>query len=377
MKRVIFALLAIFAAVSTTSFAAVGDVREIKLGTGATQYQILVPFPASGTQCIRFMDGASGIVPPGAGSTTLGCWDLGTGFTIVGNTISADGSPGPTGATGATGPTGAAGAQGPQGDAGPTGATGAQGIQGIQGVTGATGATGPAGTTDYTQLINIPSTFAPSSHTHPASQISDSTATGRAVMTATDAASARTAIGAGTGNGSVTSVAAGTGLSGGTITTTGTISMPNTGTAGTYSGVTTDAQGRVTAGTAISINDAPSRALVTSTSATGFQVSSTRNATVCYEGQIQTTSSIGGPSSGSIFLETANTNSTTPGDWSKIAEQTSANTITLAIVLQSVDGESWSICRTVAAGKYVRIRSQVNQGTVTFTINTNQQEVTL
>lgn len=37
-------------------------------------------------------------------------------------------------------------------------------------------------------------------HTHTASQISDSTATGRSVVTATDAAAARTAIGAGTSN---------------------------------------------------------------------------------------------------------------------------------------------------------------------------------
>lgn len=48
--------------------------------------------------------------------------------------------------------------------------------------------------------------------------------------------------------GTVTSVIAGTGLSGGTITGSGTISLPNTGTAGTYGAVTTDAQGRVTAG---------------------------------------------------------------------------------------------------------------------------------
>lgn len=51
--------------------------------------------------------------------------------------------------------------------------------------------------------------------------------------------------------GTVTSITAGTGLSGGVITTTGTISMPATGTAGTYGdathipSVTTDAQGRV------------------------------------------------------------------------------------------------------------------------------------
>lgn len=49
---------------------------------------------------------------------------------------------------------------------------------------------------------------------------------------------------------SAVSISAGAGLTGGgDITASRTISMPNTGTAGTYRSVTTDAQGRVTAGT--------------------------------------------------------------------------------------------------------------------------------
>lgn len=123
--------------------------------------------------------------------------------------------------------------------------------------------------------------------------------------------------------------------------------------------------------------NAPSRSIVTSTSSTGFQVSLTRSAIVCYEGVIQTTSTIGGPASGSVFLETADTNSTTPGDWTKIAEQTSSQTITLAIALQSVDGEAWSLTRVIPAGKYVRIRSQTNSGAVSISINANQQETIL
>lgn len=50
----------------------------------------------------------------------------------------------------------------------------------------------------YSALTGIPSTFAPAAHTQAASTISDSTAVGRAVLTAIDAAAARTAIGAGT-----------------------------------------------------------------------------------------------------------------------------------------------------------------------------------
>jgi hypothetical protein len=50
-------------------------------------------------------------------------------------------------------------------------------------------------------LANKPLTFPPSPHSHPASQLSDSTVVGRAVITAADATAARAAIGAGTGNG--------------------------------------------------------------------------------------------------------------------------------------------------------------------------------
>lgn len=176
-------------------------------------------------------------------------------------------------------------------------------------------------------------------------------------------------------SGTVTSVTAGTGLSGGVITTTGTISLPNTGTAGTYANVTTDAQGRVTAGTNKSLNDSPGRTLVTSTSATGFQVSSTRLAQVCYEGSISTTSTIGGPSAASVFLETADTNSTTPTDWTIKAAQTYSNNITLAIVLNQVQGNNWAICRYIPAGKFVRIRSGSITGTASVSLNSTQQEV--
>lgn len=50
----------------------------------------------------------------------------------------------------------------------------------------------------YSSLSGIPSTFTPAAHSQAASTISDSTVTGRAVLTAADAAAARTAIGAGT-----------------------------------------------------------------------------------------------------------------------------------------------------------------------------------
>lgn len=121
----------------------------------------------------------------------------------------------------------------------------------------------------------------------------------------------------------------------------------------------------------------PSRAVVTSISATGFQISSTRDALACYEGSIVTTSSIGGGASGTVFLETADTNSTTPGDWTEVARQTGANTVALALTLQNINTQSWNLARIIPAGKFVRIRTLVNTGTVTFSINAAQQETLL
>lgn len=98
--------------------AAVGDLRDIKLGNGATQYQLTVPFPAPGTKCLRFMDGADGALL----NTTIGCFDMGAGFTVTGNTLDVSAVPGPAGADGAqgvAGPAGATGATGPQGPPAP------------------------------------------------------------------------------------------------------------------------------------------------------------------------------------------------------------------------------------------------------------------
>jgi hypothetical protein len=47
----------------------------------------------------------------------------------------------------------------------------------------------------YADLIDKPTTFTPSAHQHVATDVSDSTPTGRSVLTAADAAAARAAIG--------------------------------------------------------------------------------------------------------------------------------------------------------------------------------------
>ncbi|MNJ98464.1 hypothetical protein D3C87_162300 [compost metagenome] len=60
-----------------------------------------------------------------------------------------------------------------------------------------------------------------------------------------------------TSGGTITGVTAGTGLSGGGTTGTVTLSLPNVGTVGTYTKVTTDAQGRVASGGPLTAADIP------------------------------------------------------------------------------------------------------------------------
>jgi hypothetical protein len=213
----------------------------------------------------------------------------------------------------------------------------------------------------YGSLTGIPSTFAPASHTQAWSTIT---------------ATPTTLGGYGVTDGVTTSTLASYATT--ASVTAGLATKFNTpaGTAAQY--VRGDgALATLPTVQAISINDSPGRALVTTTTATGFQVSATRVSKVCYEGSFSTTSTIGGPSSASVFLETADTNSTTAGDWTIKAQQTYTNTITLAVVLNQVQGNNWALCRYIPAGKYVRIRSGSITGTASATINTTQQETLL
>ncbi|MFE2994291.1 hypothetical protein ACFXG4_05075 [Nocardia sp. NPDC059246] len=122
---------------------------------------------------------------------------------------------GPQGVQGIQGPQGVqgpVGEQGVQGVPGAVGGTGPKGDQGIQGPAGPKGDTGPAGSSAWGDITGKPSTFPPDTHTHPATDIADSSAVGRAVVKAVDGPAARTAIGA---VGTSRQIATGTGLSGG------------------------------------------------------------------------------------------------------------------------------------------------------------------
>lgn len=166
--------------------------------------------------------------------------------------------------------------------------------------------------------------------------------------------------------GTVTSVTAGTGLAGGTITTTGTISLPNTGTAGNYANVTTDTQGRVTAGTNRSQASA-ARALNTA-----FQISATRDAWVSYSVQITVTASIAGGQNGDVILEIASDSGFTTGVQT-LAINGLGQTYSVAIALQGVQPQTGVVTGYVPAGYYARLRTVSNTGAPSFSYRAGQE----
>lgn len=277
--------------------------------TGATGQQ--------GIQGVQGIKGDTGDTGPTGAQGPQGIQGQ-TGATGPASTVPGpQGAQGLTGATGSAGPAGAKGDKGDPGSQGPIGLTGAQGATGLTGATGATGSQGPQG---------IQGAIGANGATGPA------------------------------GPGSVVSVTAGTGLSGGTITTAGTISLPNTGTAGSYNTVTTDAQGRVVSGTSRSFAQ-PARALNTA-----YQVSATQDAQVTYTVDISVTSLLLVGSSGRVYLEYADNSGMTTN---LVTVNSSPNAT--GGVLNVTNLGSGNVTGWVPAGKWARIRTAAVSGAPTFT----------
>lgn len=96
--------------------------------------------------------------------------------------------------------------------------------------------------------------------------------------------------------------------------------------------------------------------------ATGTQISSTKDSTVRCSVSTSTTSTIGGPSTSVVVLKICATNNATEGSWTSVATFESDQTITLAVVLQSIQIVKGQLCTDVPAGWFVKL---VNSGTGT------------
>lgn len=129
-----------------------------------------------------------------------------------------------------------------------------------------------------------------------------------------------------------------------------------------------------TATQAKSFNNTASHSIVTTAAAAnGWQISSTRDASVFYSVNVNTTASIGGAADGYVVLEISATNSTTASDWKEVSRTRNGQTITLALALNSVQNIGGELMNIVPAGYYVRLRSVNVSGTPTYSYVSGQE----
>lgn len=100
------------------------------------------------------------------------------------------------------------------------------------------------------------------------------------------------------------------------------------------------------------------------TGATGTQISSTKDSSVCISASTSTTSTIGGPATSIVAIKTSPTNSATEGNWVLGGQIESDQTITLAVALQSIQVVKGQACVDVPGGYFVKIE---NSGSGTHT----------
>lgn len=167
-----------------------------------------------------------------------------------------------------------------------------------------------------------------------------------------------------TNSGSSTAIVLNFGIPQGNLGATG-----STGSTGA-----TGPQGATGTFAARAFQNAPSRTIQTvAAAANGWQISTTRDASVGYACSITTTATIGGASTGYVVLEICANNSATAANWQEIDRLTNSQTITLAIALQSVQVIGASVRGIVPAGYYARARSVASSGTPTFALLSGQE----
>lgn len=103
------------------------------------------------------------------------------------------------------------------------------------------------------------------------------------------------------------------------------------------------------------------------TGATGTQISSTKDSTVRVFLSESTTATIGGASVSDIYLKKCATNSATETDWSSVLME-NTQTISLAIVLQSIQGLKGELEFDLPAGWWVKLVNTGSSGTHTETV---------
>lgn len=123
-----------------------------------------------------------------------------------------------------------------------------------------------------------------------------------------------------------------------------------------------------------SFNNVASHSIVTTAAAAnGWQLSSTRDASVFYSVNVNTTATIAGNADGYIVLEVAATNSTTASDWKEVSRTRNGQALSLALTLQSVQNIGGELMNIVPAGYYARLRSVNVSGTPTYTYVSGQE----
>lgn len=141
-----------------------------------------------------------------------------------------------------------------------------------------------------------------------------------------------------------------------------------------FSGSYNDLVNLPTLPSALSFNNTASHSIVTTAgAANGWQISATRNASVFYSVNVNTTATIGGASDGYVVLEIAPTNSATSSDWKEVSRTRNGQTITLALALNSVQNIGSELMNVIPAGYYVRLRSVNVSGTPTYSYISGQE----
>lgn len=154
--------------------------------------------------------------------------------------------------------------------------------------------------------------------------------------------------------------------------------------------ISTETPKAITIGTGLSLNTstwtltataAPARSFVFNPSRTiqtvaaaanGWQIDASRDSDVSYSITTNTTATIGGASTATVVLEVAATNSSTAGDWTEVGRVANSQTITLAIVLQSLQSVAGTVHTMVPAGYFCRLRSTLT-GTSSATFNSGSE----